>query len=131
MVVKEISQYSDLSSEPFRLLFNLLHSRVDEIGAEGEFKDFIEKYKSAPPAAQPPIFDAKLSSIQDNNHSNPLSPDRVAVDDLTLETLKQKLRMLEQRLGAVQNELTLKQDSFKKHEAELISLKKEGASDTE
>lgn len=130
-VIEEISQYSDFSSEPFKLLFNMLQARVDEINPESEFKEFIEKNKSAPIAAQPPIFDAKLSALQDNNHSNPLRPDRVAVDDLTLEALKQKLRLLEQRLSSVQNELALKQTALQKLEAELMALKKEGLSEKE
>lgn len=130
-VIKEISQHSDFSSEPFRLLFALLRTRVDAIGPESEFKEFIEKHKSAPAQAQPPIFDAKLSALQDNNHSNPLRPDRVAVDDLTLEALKQKLRLLEQRLSAVQSELSLKHAAFQKLEGDLIKAKKDNVSETE
>ena len=131
-VIKEVSQHSDFSSEPFRLLFALLRTRVDAIGPESEFKEFIEKHKSSPTQAQPPIFDAKLSALQqDTNHSNPLRPDRVSVDDLTLEALKQKLRLLEQRLSAVQSELSLKHAAFQKLEAELIKLKKDSASETE
>ena len=131
-VINEISQYSNYNSESFQRIFNLLQSRVDDIEPEAEFKDFIEQHKSAPTSAQPPIFDAKLSSIQDNNHStNPLRPDRVTVDDLTLEALKQKLRLLEQRLGAVQNELALKQTSFAKIETELSNVKKDKASEIE
>lgn len=42
-VIEEISQYSDFSSEPFKLLFNMLQARVDEINPESEFKEFIEK----------------------------------------------------------------------------------------
>lgn len=135
-VIKEISQYSDFSSDPFRLLFTLLRARVDAISPENEFKEFIEKNKSAPASAQPPIFDAKLSALQQessspHSSSNPLRPDRVAVDDLTLEALKNKLRLLEQRLGAVQSELALKQAAFHKIEAELIKLKKDSAPETE
>ena len=136
-VIKEISQYSDLSSDPFRLLFTLLRTRVDAISAESEFKEFIEKHKSAPATAQPPIFDAKLSALQQESSSgshssnNPLRPDRVAVDDLTLEALKNKLRLLEQRLSAVQSELTLKQVAFQKVEADLIKLKKDNAPESE
>ena len=51
----------------------------------------------------------------------------MTVDDLTLEALKQKLRLLEQRLGAVQNELALKMTAFQKLETELSSVKKEDA----
>lgn len=131
VVIKEISQYSDLSSEPFSSLFSLLRSRIEEITPEGEFKEFIEKHKSAPVSAQPPIFDAKLSALSDNNHVNPLRPDRVAVDDLTLEALKQKLRMLEQRLSAVQNELALKQTSLQKAEADFTNVKKENVTESE
>lgn len=109
----------------------MLQTRVNEIQPEAEFKEFIEKHKSAPVTAQPPIFDAKLSALQDNNHSNPLRPDRVTVDDLTLEALKQKLRSLEQRLSAAQSELALKQTLFQKIEAEITSSKKEGSSDKE
>jgi tyrosine-protein kinase Fer len=130
-VIEEISQYSDFSSEPFKLLFKMLQSRVEEITAENEFKEFIEKNKSAPIAAQPPIFDAKLSALQDNNHSNPLRPDRVAVDDLTLEALKQKLRLLEQRLSSVQSELALKVAALQKIEAEFAVLKKADSSGKE
>lgn len=82
-------------------------------------------------SAQPPIFDAKLSALSDSNHVNPLRPDRVAVDDLTLEALKQKLRMLEQRLSAVQSELALKQTALQKAEADFINLKKENATESE
>jgi hypothetical protein len=102
----------------------MLQARVEEINAENEFKEFIEKNKSAPIGAQPPIFDAKLSALQDSNHSNPLRPDRVAVDDLTLEALKQKLRLLEQRLSSVQSELALKITALQKMEAEFVTLKK-------
>lgn len=108
---------------------------MDAIGPESEFKEFIEKHKSAPVPAQPPIFDAKLSSLQDgsthSNSSNPLRPDRVAVDDLTLEALKNKLRLLEQRLSAVQNELALKQAAFQKVEVEVLKMKKDGAPEIE
>ena len=120
-----------MSTDPFKTLFSALQTRIDEINPENEFKDFIEKHKSAPVAAQPPIFDAKLSIVQDNNHCNPLRPDRVAVDDLTLEALKQKLRLLEQRLSAVQSELSLKQTAFQKLEVELITLKKNDSSEKE
>jgi tyrosine-protein kinase Fer len=130
-VVEEISQYSDFSSEPFKLLFKMFQARVEEINAENEFKEFIEKNKSAPIAAQPPIFDAKLSALQDNNHSNPLRPDRVAVDDLTLEALKQKLRLLEQRLSSVQSELAIKITALQKIEAEFAILKKADSSGKE
>ena len=99
---------------------------MDDIEPVGEFKDFIEQHKCTPTPPQPPIFDSKLSSIQEN-HSNPLRADRVTVDDLTLEALKQKLRLLEQRLGAVQNELALKMTAFQKLETELSSVKKEDA----
>ncbi len=109
----------------------MLQERVDEICPENEFKEFIEKHKSAPVVAQPPIFDAKLSALQDNSHSNPLRPDRVAVDDLTLETLKQKLRLLEHRLSTVQSDLALKQTLLQKMETELITLKKDDSSEKE
>lgn len=131
IVIEEISKYSDFSSEPFKVLFSTLQARVDEILPEAEFKEFIEKHKSPPVAAQPPIFDAKLSALQDNTHSNPLRPDRVTVDDLTLEALKQKLRSLEQRLSGVQSELAVKQTQFQKMEAEVNNLKKEGSSEME
>lgn len=123
VVINEISQYSNFNSEPFQRLFNSLQSKVDDIEPVGEFKDFIEQHKCTPTAPQPPIFDAKLSMIQEN-HSNPLRADRVTVDDLTLEALKQKLRLLEQRLGAVQNELALKTTAFQKFETELSNAKK-------
>jgi len=126
VVINEISQYSNLSSEPFQRIFNSLQNKVDDIEPVGEFKDFIEQHKCTPTPPQPPIFDSKLSSIQEN-HSNPLRADRVTVDDLTLEALKQKLRLLEQRLGAVQNELALKMTAFQKLETELSSVKKEDA----
>ena len=128
-IIAEISQYSDLSSEPFKMVFKMLQEKVDEIHPENEFKEFIDKYQSAPVAAQPPIFDAKLSALQDNSHSNPLRPDRVAVDDLTLEALKQKLRLLEQRLSTVQSDLALKQTMLQKIEAELITSKNDESSE--
>lgn len=124
-VIEEISQYSDFSSEPFKVIFKMLQTRVNEIQPEAEFKEFIDKHKSAPVAAQPPIFDAKLSALQENNHSYPLRPDRVTVDDLTLEALKQKLRSLEQRLSAAQSELSLKQTLLQKIEAEIATSKKD------
>lgn len=127
-VIEEISRYSDFSSESFKVLFNTFQTRVDEIHPDAEFKEFIEKHKSAPVAAQPPIFDAKLSALQDSYHANPLRPDRVTVDDLTLEALKQKLRILEQRLSTVQTELALKQTLYQKLETELNNSKKEGFS---
>lgn len=134
-VIKEISQYSDFSSDSFRLIFNLLRTRVEAVDPENEFKEFIEKHKSAPATAQPPIFDAKLSALHQDgsgsSHSNPLRPDRVAVDDLTLEALKNKLHLLEQRLRAVQSELALKQTAFQKVEAEVLKLKKDASPESE
>lgn len=55
----------------------------------------------------------------------------MAVDDLTLEALKNKLHLLEQRLSAVQSELALKQTAFQKVEGEVLKLKKDGAPETE
>lgn len=67
----------------------------------------------------------------DSATAGPLRPDRVAVDDLTLDALKQKLRMLEQRLGAVQNELALKTQLLNQHETDLQACRAENATEIE
>ncbi|XP_068087145.1 tyrosine-protein kinase Fer isoform X4 [Anabrus simplex] len=100
-ILQEVAQYFNFSSEKFRELQTRIESSLESIRPNEEYTDFTERHK-APTTQVSFTFDDSL--VEDT--SGKLLPNQLAVDNLTVETLRSKLVDLEAALKEGQEKLT-------------------------
>jgi tyrosine-protein kinase Fer len=99
-ILVEVAKLLDLSSaEEFSKIQEQIANGVKNSATTDEYNDILEKYK-----ASPIVFRFDDSLISDN--VGKLLPNQLAVDNLTIDWLKQKMSELEQSTKECQEEQT-------------------------
>ncbi|XP_022919604.1 tyrosine-protein kinase Fer isoform X2 [Onthophagus taurus] len=90
-VLSDVVQYSDFTSEKFREIQKKIESSLEKIKPSEEYNDFTEKHKTTP--TEPVKFPFEECLVEDT--AGKLLPNKLTVDNLTVEWLKSKLTELE------------------------------------
>lgn len=97
-VLQELAKYSNLSDERFREIQNRMTSCAEQVRPSEEYKDFTEKHKTCP--VIPVNFSFDESLVEDTSGS--LVANALAVDNLTIDWLRNKQMDLEAKLRDIQ-----------------------------
>lgn len=92
-----MSKLIDFTSSDYSSIQEHIDNTINAIVPANEYKDFLENYKSLPVIFR---FD---DNPMNNDNVSKLQPNQLAVDNLTIEWLKQKLTDLEQSIKECQD----------------------------
>ncbi|XP_029823368.1 tyrosine-protein kinase Fer isoform X3 [Ixodes scapularis] len=118
-VMRDYSRHTDFCSEAFQSVHKKLNESIDFIKSESEYQDFIEKYKSKP---IPPIdfhYDESLL----NNYVGKLKPEQIAVDEFTIDALRERISDLQTRLVQAQAAILEKETQLAQFQVEVSEIK--------
>ncbi|XP_046418972.1 tyrosine-protein kinase Fer isoform X2 [Neodiprion fabricii] len=97
-ILQDIVKYSDFTTEKFLEIHTRMEKAVDTIKPIDEYKDFIGKHRTRP--ASPIRFTFEENLIDDT--SGKLLPNKLTVDNLTIDWLRSRLTELETSLKTTQ-----------------------------
>ncbi|CAL1677593.1 unnamed protein product [Lasius platythorax] len=97
-ILQDIVKYSDFTTEKFLEIHVRVQKIVDSIKPIEEYRDFIGKHKTRPASPIRFTFDENL--VDDT--SGKLSPNKLTVDNLTIDWLRSRLTELETSLKTTQ-----------------------------
>lgn len=92
--MKEVVERIDFCSERFQATHGRLSYALSLIDPDKEYRAFLDTHKSAPPAWMDFDLVSPLLSNQSGKYEGTLKPDRLAVDDLTIHDLRNRLDKL-------------------------------------
>ncbi len=99
---------------------------VNNIKSSEEYAEFIERNKTSPPKPFLFKFDGSLLQMQDNSTTaaatSRLRPNEIAVDEFTVDVLRQKLKENEQELKETKNRIKEKQTLVIQHDTEFQTV---------
>ncbi|XP_071577485.1 tyrosine-protein kinase Fer isoform X2 [Temnothorax nylanderi] len=98
-ILQDIVKYTDFTTEKFLEIHVRVLKAVDNIKPIEEYRDFIGKHKTRPASPIRFTFDENL--VDDT--SGKLSPNKLTVDNLTIDWLRSRLTELEASLKTTQN----------------------------
>ncbi|XP_024886008.1 tyrosine-protein kinase Fer isoform X2 [Temnothorax curvispinosus] len=98
-ILQDIVKYTDFTTEKFLEIHERVLKAVDNIKPIEEYRDFIGKHKTRPASPIRFTFDENL--VDDT--SGKLSPNKLTVDNLTIDWLRSRLTELEASLKTTQN----------------------------
>ncbi|GLV31114.1 FER tyrosine kinase [Carabus blaptoides fortunei] len=90
-VLQDVAQYSDLTSNKFNEIQQKIETSLNGIRPTDEYREFTEKHRTTPTSAVTFTFDESL--VEDT--SGKLLPNKLTVDNLTVEWLRNKQSELE------------------------------------
>ncbi|XP_067209784.1 tyrosine-protein kinase Fer isoform X2 [Linepithema humile] len=97
-ILQDIVKYSDFTTEKFLEIHVRVQKAVDSIKPIEEYRDFIGKHKTRPASPIRFTFDENLV----DESSGKLSPNKLTVDNLTIDWLRSRLTELESNLKTTQ-----------------------------
>ncbi|XP_046737131.1 tyrosine-protein kinase Fer isoform X4 [Diprion similis] len=97
-ILQDIVKYSDFTTEKFLEIHTRMEKAVDTIKPIDEYKDFIGKHRTRP--ASPIRFTFEENLVDDT--SGKLLPNKLTVDNLTIDWLRSRLTELETSLKTTQ-----------------------------
>ncbi|XP_017757149.1 PREDICTED: tyrosine-protein kinase Fer isoform X1 [Eufriesea mexicana] len=97
-ILQDIVKYSDFTTDKFQEIHRRMQKAVDSVKPIEEYKDFIGKHRTRPASPIRFIFDENL--VDDT--SGKLLPNKLTVDNLTIDWLRNRLTELETSLKATQ-----------------------------
>jgi hypothetical protein len=92
---------------------------VNSIKSSEEYSEFVERNKTSPP--KPVLFKFE-SSLLDLATASKLRPNEIAVDEFTVDVLRQKLKENEQELKETKNRIKEKQTLVIQHDTEFQTV---------
>ncbi|XP_020291800.1 tyrosine-protein kinase Fer isoform X1 [Pseudomyrmex gracilis] len=117
-ILQDIVKYSDFTTEKFLEIHNRVQKAVDNIKPMEEYRDFIGKHKTRPASPIRFTFDENL--VDDT--SGKLSPNKLTVDNLTIDWLRSRLTELETALKLTQQNRQTPQLSQENNSDSRISV---------
>ncbi|XP_014487740.1 PREDICTED: tyrosine-protein kinase Fps85D isoform X2 [Dinoponera quadriceps] len=90
-ILQDIVKYSDFTTEKFLEIHVRMQKAIDSVKPIEEYRDFIEKHRTRPASPIRFTFDENL--VDDT--SGKLSPNKLTVDNLTIDWLRSRLTELE------------------------------------
>ncbi|XP_008551388.1 tyrosine-protein kinase Fer isoform X1 [Microplitis demolitor] len=106
-ILQNTVKYSDFTSEKFQEIHARVQAAVDSIKPLEEYKDFIGKHRTRPASPLRFTFDENL--VDDT--SGKLLPNKLTVDNLTIDWLRSRLNELENSLKSTQQNRLAAQSS--------------------
>ncbi|KOX72190.1 Tyrosine-protein kinase Fps85D [Melipona quadrifasciata] len=97
-ILQDIVKYSDFTTDKFQEIHRRMQKAVDSVKPVEEYRDFIGKHRTRPASPLRFIFDENL--VDDT--SGKLLPNKLTVDNLTIDWLRNRLTELETSLKATQ-----------------------------
>ncbi|XP_043273873.1 tyrosine-protein kinase Fer isoform X2 [Venturia canescens] len=97
-ILQDTVKYSDFTNEKFREIHTRMQTGVDSIKPVEEYRDFIGKHRTRPASPLRFTFDDNL--VDDT--SGKLLPNKLTVDNLTIDWLRSRLNELETSLKTTQ-----------------------------
>ncbi|XP_076239315.1 tyrosine-protein kinase Fer isoform X2 [Calliopsis andreniformis] len=97
-ILQDIAKYSDFTTDKFQEVHLRMQKAVDSVKPIDEYKDFIGKHRTRPASPIRFTFDENL--VDDT--SGKLLPNKLTVDNLTIDWLRSRLTELETSLKATQ-----------------------------
>ncbi|CAL7934747.1 unnamed protein product [Xylocopa violacea] len=97
-ILQDIVKYSDLTTDKFVEVHKQMQKAVDSVKPVEEYRDFIAKHRTRPASPMRFAFDENL--VDDT--SGKLLPNKLTVDNLTIDWLRNRLTELETSLKATQ-----------------------------
>lgn len=97
-ILQDIVKYSDFTTDKFQEIHRRMQKAVDCVKPVEEYRDFIGKHRTRPASPIRFIFDENL--VDDT--SGKLLPNKLTVDNLTIDWLRNRLTELENSLKATQ-----------------------------
>ncbi|XP_063846963.1 LOW QUALITY PROTEIN: tyrosine-protein kinase Fer-like [Scylla paramamosain] len=119
-ILLEVWELTDTSKGRYSEIQAEVGSAVNAISSRTEYSAFSEENKSSPP--EPVTFEFCSDLLGDGVGS--LQPGRLAVDSLTVDSLRLRLTDIEHRLKEVMAELREKQNLLNQHETEVATIRK-------
>jgi len=106
MILQDIYRCTNMASPKCQDLQSKIEKSINGIKSSEEYSEFIERNKTSPPKPISFKFDQNL--INDNSQSK-LKPNEIIVDDLTVDSLRLKLKENEAILKETKNQIKDKQ----------------------
>ncbi|XP_042219998.1 tyrosine-protein kinase Fer-like isoform X3 [Homarus americanus] len=125
-ILTEVCELTDTTQGRYAQLQTEVVSSVSAISPKSEYSSFSETNKSSPP--DPVTFEFCNKLLGDGVGS--LQAGQLAVDSLTVDSLRLRLSDIEHRLHEVSTELREKQNLLNQHETEVVNIKKNSLQDT-
>ncbi|XP_053632770.1 tyrosine-protein kinase Fer isoform X4 [Cherax quadricarinatus] len=125
-ILTEVCELTDTTQGRYAQLQTEVATSVSAISPKSEYSSFSESNKSSPP--DPVSFEFCSELLGDGVGS--LQAGQLAVDSLTVDSLRLRLSDIEHRLREVTTELREKQNLLNQHETEVVNIKKNSLQDT-
>jgi len=126
MILQDIYRCTNTASVKCQEIQSRIEKSVNSIKSSDEYTEFIDKNKTSPPKPISFKFDPSLLE----NHQTKLKCNEITVDDLTVESLRIKLKENESLLKETKNQIKEKQTQVIQHDTEFqtVQFKSDSAS---
>ena len=118
MVLQDVYRCTNMSSIKCQEIQSKIEKSVNSIKSSEEYTDFIEKNKTSPP--KPISFKFDQSLVE--NQQTKLKSNEITVDDLTVDSLRIKLKENESQLKETKNQIKEKQTLVIQHDTEFQTV---------
>jgi len=118
MVLQDIYRCTNMSSIKCQEIQSKIEKSVNSIKSSEEYTDFIEKNKTSPP--KPISFKFDQSLVE--NQQTKLKTNEITVDDLTVDSLRIKLKENESQLKETKNQIKEKQTLVIQYDTEFQTV---------
>ncbi|XP_077483362.1 tyrosine-protein kinase Fer isoform X2 [Amblyomma americanum] len=118
-VVRDFSHRTNFCSEPFQALQKSVVESIEQVNSDKEYEDFVERYKSKP---IPPIdfhYDESLL----NNYSGKLKPEQIAVDEFTIDSVRERITELQAKVAHIQAVILEKETQLAQFQVDVSEIK--------
>ncbi|XP_015590030.1 tyrosine-protein kinase Fer isoform X2 [Cephus cinctus] len=120
-ILQEMVKYSDFTTEKFLEIHTRMQKAVDSIKPIEEYKDFIGKHRTRQASPIRFVFDENL--VDDT--SGKLLPNKLTVDNLTIDWLRSRLTELESSLKTTQQNRQASQESNSDSKMSILDYSRE------
>jgi len=118
MILQDIYRCTNMSSIKCQEIQSKIEKSVNSIKSSEEYTEFIEKNKTSPPKPISFKFD---QSLLENQHTK-LKSNEITVDDLTVDSLRMKLKENESHLKETKTQIKEKQTLVIQHDTEFQTV---------
>jgi len=118
MILQDIHRNTNVSSSKFQEIQSKIEKGVNSVKSSEEYLEFIDKNKTSPPKPISFKFDQSLLEGQ----LTKLKSNEIVVDDLTVDTLRVKLRENESILKETKNQIKDKQTLVIQYDTEFQTV---------
>ncbi|XP_022701492.1 tyrosine-protein kinase Fer-like isoform X3 [Varroa jacobsoni] len=121
-VMREVVERIDFCSEGFQATHGRLSYALSLIDPDKEYRAFLDAHKSASPAWMDFQLASPLLNSQLGKYEGTLRPDKLAVDDLTIHDLRNRVSEIERRIGAARDDVHEKESQLRQLETQRNSI---------